>query len=182
MADGTLETERLELRPPCMDDLPFVLQEMNTPAMMRYLGDATFPPERIREGLEADISAFAEARWHRWTVWRSEDAVRVGRCGLFRIDTEAAPKELRDQRHIGWMLAQRFRGCGYATEAARAVLDFGFDTMGLPEIYAQTSDSNEASTRMMHRLGFSARPELGYDDPDYPPRDNPTTVWSLRRG
>ena len=46
-------------------------------------------------------------------------------------------------------------------------------------LYSQTSDSNAASTRMMQRLGFTFRPELGYDDPDYPPHDNPTTVWSL---
>ncbi len=46
-------------------------------------------------------------------------------------------------------------------------------------LYSQTSDSNVASTRMMQRLGFTARPELGYHDPDYPPEDNPTTVWSM---
>lgn len=46
-------------------------------------------------------------------------------------------------------------------------------------LYSQTSDSNVGSTRMMQRLGFTPRLELGYHDPDYPPEDNPTTVWSM---
>ena len=182
MADAVLRTERLELRPPAMDDLPFLLAEMNTPVMMRYLGNETFPEDRMRAGLEADIAAFADGRWRRWTVWRREDEVRVGRCGLFGVDTEAAPAALREQHHIGWTLAERYWGHGYATDAARAVLDHAFGAMGLKTVFAQTSDSNARSTRMMHRLGFTARPELGYDDPDYPPRDNPTTVWSIARG
>ncbi len=49
----------------------------------------------------------------------------------------------------------------------------------MPIVYSQTSDSNAASTRMMHRLGLDRREELDYVDPDYPPQDNPTTVWSI---
>jgi RimJ/RimL family protein N-acetyltransferase len=59
------------------------------------------------------------------------------------------------------------------------VLQHGFEAMALPEIWAQTSDSNAASTRLMARLGLTRQPELSYSDPDYPPEDNPAAVYRL---
>lgn len=152
---------------------------MNTLPVLRHLGGKLRSAEEVEAGLHDDITAFASAAWQRWTIWRVGDARRIGRCGLFSIRALAAPPALRGQREIGWSLAEEFWGNGYATEAAGAVLDYAFQTLGLPMIHAQTSDSNAGSTRLMQRLGFCPRPELGYDDPDYPPQDNPTTVWSL---
>lgn len=180
MADIVLETERLVLRPPTADDLPFILEHMNTHAVMRHLGGELRSPQEVREGLEADIAAFSSGGHRRWTVWLQGQEQRVGRCGLFHVRTDAAPEPLRGQNEIGWTFAEEFWGRGYATEAARAVLALAFGTLAFPVVYSQTSDSNAPSTRMMERLGFRRRPELDYVDPDYPPQDNPTTVWSLR--
>lgn len=181
VADGAvLETERLILRPPVADDLPWLQDQVNAPGVMRHLGGIR-SAERVAEGLENDIAAFASGDYRRWTVWLRVGACRVGRCGLFRVRSEAAPDGLRGRNEIGWTLVEDRWGQGYATEAARAVLGFGFGTLGHGAIFAQTSDSNRASTRMMGRLGFARRPELDWDDPDYPPQDNPTTVYHLTR-
>jgi RimJ/RimL family protein N-acetyltransferase len=181
MADGTLHTARLVLRPPAEDDLPFLLQTMNTPAVMRYLAGEVRSAEEVSDGLAADIAAFGLADGHRrWTVWTRDGDRRLGRCGLFHVRSAAAPETLRGQREIGWTLAEEAWGHGYATEAARAVLEFAFAELKLQTVYAQTSDSNATSTRMMGRLGFARRSALDYVDPDYPARDNPTTVWSLK--
>jgi RimJ/RimL family protein N-acetyltransferase len=174
-----LRTARLILRPPVADDLPWILEYINTPAVMRHLGGHIRSPEEVAERLAADIAAFAGGAYRQWTVRLAADERRIGRCGLFRVRSEAAPGGLRGQSEIGWSLAEDAWGRGYATEAARAVLDHAFDTLAPAEVFSQTSDSNARSTRMMHRLGFRSRPELGYVDPDYPPQDNPTTVWSL---
>jgi RimJ/RimL family protein N-acetyltransferase len=174
-----IETERLVLRPPAAEDLPWILAYINTPAVMRYLGGKTRSPEEVAVGLEADIAAFANGSYRRWTVWVRDEQRRVGRCGLFHIRTDAAPEPLRGQPEIGWMQAEESWGKGYATEAAGAVLAFAFGSLDYPAVYSQTSDSNGPSTRMMRRLGLIRRRELDYVDPDYPPRDNPTTVWSL---
>lgn len=179
MTDGELRTERLVLRPPGRDDLPFLLQDINTLAVMRHLGGELRSEEAVRDSLEADIAAFSGGGYRRWTVWLADEDRRVGRVGLFHIRADAAPDILRGQNEIGWTLAEPNWNKGYASEAARAVLDFGFAMLGFPVIYSQTSESNAASTRMMHRLGFRRRAELDYVDPTYPPRDNPTTVWSL---
>lgn len=180
---GTLETPRLILRPPVAEDLPWLLATMNTDAVMRHLAGVR-TAEEVAEGLAADIAAFATPGGHRrWTVWLRDGperaSERVGRVGLFHVRSPAAPSALQGQREIGWTFAESHWGKGYATEAAERALGFAFGDMGLPRIFSQTSESNVGSTRMMQRLGFTFRPELGYDDPDYPPQDNPTTVWSL---
>ena len=176
---GALETPRLILRPPVAGDLPWLLAAMNTDTVMRHLAGVR-TAEEVAEGLAADIAAFAAPDGHRrWTVWLNDGLTRVGRVGLFHVRSPAAPPALQGQREMGWTFAQAHWGKGYATEAAERALGFAFGEMGLPRIFSQTSESNVGSTRMMHRLGFTFRPELGYDDPDYPPEDNPTTVWSL---
>ncbi|MCZ8368656.1 MAG: GNAT family N-acetyltransferase [Porphyrobacter sp.] len=179
MADGTtLATPRLILRPPVATDLPWLLAEMNTQSVMRHLAGVR-SPDAVAESLADDIAAFHSGGHQRWTVWLAEGDTRVGRVGLFHVRSPAAPPALQGQREIGWSFAESHWGKGYASEAARIVIAHAFDVVRLPVLWSQTSDSNAASTRMMQRLGFTARPDLGYNDPDYPPEDNPTTVWSL---
>ena len=176
-----IETARLVLRPPEQRDLAFVLAEINTPGMMRYLGGKLRSADEVVEGVAADIAAFANGTWRRWTVFRREDDCPIGRVGLFVVRPPAAPAELQGQNEIGWMVAQRHQCQGYATEAARAVLDHGFAQLEFPVIYAQTSDSNPESSRMMARLGLERYPAFDYVDPDYPAGDNPTTVYRMTR-
>lgn len=178
MGDGALDTDRLILRPPVAEDLPWVLEEMNTLAVLRHLGGVQ-SPEVVAQRFADDIAAFASGGHQRWTVWLRDGETRIGRVGLFHLRSPAAPPVLHGQREIGWTFVAAYWGCGYATEAARAVIAYAFKALALPLLYSQTSDSNVGSTRMMQRLGFTRRPELGYDDPDYPPEDNPTTVWSM---
>ena len=181
---SVIETDRLVLRPPAPHDLSWIAEQMNTPAVMRNLGGVR-SPEQVAEGLVGDLEAFSGGGHRRWTVWLRDDTStagrRIGRCGLFRIKSDAAPAGLRGQNEIGWTLAEAFWGNGYAAEAARAVLAFGFETLGHPVIFAQTSDSNRASTRLMERLGLERMPALDYVDPDYPAADNPTTVYRMTR-
>ena len=117
-----------------------------------------------------------------WTVTLRETGEPIGKCGLSPIDSPAAPAEIRGSAQAGWTLAEPYWGHGYASEAARAVIAHGLAAFGLPVIWSQTSDSNEASTRVMARLGFERWAALDYVDPDYPAADNPTTVYRIARG
>lgn len=69
---------------------------------------------------------------------------------------------------IAWRLAKRAWGQGYATEAARAALDFGFTTLELEEIVSFTIPANTASIRVMERLGMSRDPAEDFDHPRVP--------------
>jgi ribosomal-protein-alanine N-acetyltransferase len=66
---------------------------------------------------------------------------------------------------IGWRLAQKFLGFGYATEAARLALDYGFRSVGLEEIVSFTFVGNLHSRRVMERLGMTRIPEDDFDHP-----------------
>lgn len=146
---------------------------------MRHLGGTLRSDQELADGLDADIAAFADGSWQRWTVLTKADGEPIGRVGLFTVRAAAAPDSLRGQREVGWMMGEAWQNQGFACEAAKAVIGHAFDQGGLDEIFAQTSDSNVASTRMMARLGLHRRAELDYTDSDYPVADNPTTVYSL---
>jgi ribosomal-protein-alanine N-acetyltransferase len=70
---------------------------------------------------------------------------------------------------VGWRLAASAWGRGYATEAARAALEFGFGPAGLDEVVSLTSAGNERSRAVMERLGMSHDPRDDFEHPSLPP-------------
>lgn len=172
-----IETARLVLRPPTGDDLAFRQTTLNTPEVTRHLGGVA-TPEQVAERHARDLAAFADSGIGFWTVTLRETGQAIGRCGLGTLNPHA-PAAIAGRREIGWGLAAQFWGRGYAREAAGAVLDHAFDVLRDDEVWGQTSDSNAASSALMRRLGFERRPDLDYEDRDYPPEDNPTTVYRL---
>lgn len=69
---------------------------------------------------------------------------------------------------IGWRLAARYWNQGYATEAARAAVEFGFDSLALAEIVSFTSVTNGPSQRVMQKLGMTHDPAEDFDHPSLP--------------
>jgi len=159
-----LRTERLLLRQWRDDDVePFAALNAD-PETMRY-----FPAPIERE--ESD--AFAE-RIHRqielegWGLWAVEvvDAAPfIGFVGLARPSFDA---HFTPAVEVGWRLARNHWGRGYATEAARAALAYGFDELDLDEIVSFTSQLNEPSWRVMERLGMSHDPADDFEHPRLP--------------
>ena len=176
-----IETARLILRAPEPQDLDWQLEWLNTPAVMRFLGGEARPPEAVAAGFDRNVAAMAKGEPAFWTVVLRETDQIIGKCGLSRIEEEPSPAPIKGGIQIGWSLAEPFWRQGLAGEAAQAVLAAGFAKSSVAEFWAQTSDSNAASTRMMTRLGLSRCPDLCYFDPDYPPADNPTIVYRIGR-
>ena len=176
-----IESDRLVLRVPEAADLAWQIAELNSPAVMCHLGGPR-DEAAIAESFERNRTALLHGDCGFWTVVLRGTGMPIGKCGLASIDSPAAPAEVRGDVQMGWTLAEPFWGHGFASEAGRAVLGHGFSALDLPVIWSQTSDSNQASTRVMARLGFERCGALDYSDPDYPPEDNPTTVFSLGRG
>ncbi len=175
-----IASERLILRLPEPADLAWQAVQLNSPVVMRHLGGPR-TTAAFADSFAANRAALIGGDLGFWTVTLRETGEPVGKCGLCSIDSPAAPVEIRKAVQIGWTLAEPFWGQGLAGEAARAVLAHGFGALGLPVIWSQTSDSNGASTRLMARLGFTRCAVLDYVDPDYPPSDNPTTVYRAGR-
>ena len=100
-----------------------------------------------------------------WALERREDEQFLGFVGLSRPSFEAA---FTPAVEVGWRLARDAWGHGYATEAARAALRFGFETLGLDEIVSFTVPANVRSRAVMERLGMTHDPSDDFDHPRLP--------------
>jgi RimJ/RimL family protein N-acetyltransferase len=111
------------------------------------------------------------ARWAAdgfglWAVERVDDGALLGFTGLAAPLFEA---HFTPAVEVGWRLVRDGWGQGYATEAARAALRFGFETHGLREIVSFTVPANARSRRVMERIGMTHDPADDFDHPRLPP-------------
>jgi RimJ/RimL family protein N-acetyltransferase len=150
-----IETERLRIRKLSLDDTDFVVELLNEPSFLRYIGDRNV---RDRTSACRYLEAGPFASYARFgfglmcvelkPAAAAESAeVSIGICGLLKRDT------LEDV-DVGFAFLPRYWGQGYAFEAATAVLAQGREVFGLRRIVAITSLDNEASIRLLERLGF----------------------------
>jgi ribosomal-protein-alanine N-acetyltransferase len=146
------------------DDLePFAALNAD-PEVMRY-----FPATQDRAASNATVQRisahFAEHGWGWWAVEVPGVAPFVGFVGLWWVAHELP---FTPAVEVGWRLAREHWGRGYATEGARAAVDFGFDDLGLAEIVSMTTPSNRPSRRVMEKLGMTRDPADDFDHPRVP--------------
>lgn len=158
-----LRTERLILRRWKDSDLaPWAAMNAD-PEVREHLGAVL-----TREQSEASVAAFEqdfEARGYGWfAVEVAATGEFIGFAGLDDVEEHMPFTGVE----IGWRLARAAWGHGYATEAARAVLAFGFEQLGLKEILALTTATNLRSQAVMERLGMTRNPAEDYEDPTEP--------------
>jgi RimJ/RimL family protein N-acetyltransferase len=172
-------TERLVIRTEAEGDFEHWLAHMNTPEVQAFLGGPQ-SEDKVAESFARMREAHDDGR-PSFHLIALQDGTLIGRCGLTTIDPEQAPDGLRGQLQIGWTLHPDHWGRGYATEAAKAMLARAFDRFAALAVYGQTSERNAASWRVMERLGMRRMEQFDYEDPAYPPEDNPTMVYGLTR-
>lgn len=181
MPDIIIETERLILRTLAAGDFDVWMKHMNTPAVREYLGGLEEAHD-VEAAFARGEASQAKEGFSFWFVAKKECGKLIGICGLKRVDAQTAPEQMIGDMEIGWIIREDEWGKGYASEAASASLDYAFETLDAPHVVALTSESNLASWRMMEKLGMDRRTELEFEDPDFPPRDNPTIVYSVTKG
>jgi RimJ/RimL family protein N-acetyltransferase len=144
--DHVLRTARLELRPVTPLDHTALLAHWTDPDVRRFLfDDAILPDGEVLEAITDSELSFARSGWGLWTVRAGADL--VGTAGLRALDG-LGPE-------IMYSLAPAAWGNGYATEAARAVLDYALGSLGLPEVLAEVDAGNAASVAIIERLGMT---------------------------
>jgi ribosomal-protein-alanine N-acetyltransferase len=142
-------TERLVLRRYTCDDIPDVLGFVSQPSVARITSEripATEEGVRKYIDLQNSYQPFEEDKVFELAVERKEDGKVIGFAGMIR--------QAHGQGEVGWAFGVEYRGQGYATEAASALMDYGFTSLGLRRIHADTGTDNYASLRMMERLGM----------------------------
>jgi RimJ/RimL family protein N-acetyltransferase len=159
--DPTLVTERLRLRPWREADLaPFAALNADARTMAFFRGPLDCAESDAFVGWIRDH--FARHGFGFWAVEAPGVAELIGMVGLAVVTFDApfAPAV-----EIGWRLAPAYWGAGYATEAARAALAFGFGELHLAEIVAFTVPANTRSRRVMERLGMTRSEADDFEHP-----------------
>jgi len=155
-----LETARMRLLPWQPDDWLLLRPIGTDPQVMRYISDGKpWPDERIREFVERQIGHFDRLGYCLWKLLRKDTSAMIGFCGLQPLDGTA-------ETEIGWWLARDAWGQGLATEAARTVLQDGFQRAGLARIVAVALVANRASIHVMEKLEMKYEREMihrGFD-------------------
>jgi RimJ/RimL family protein N-acetyltransferase len=141
-----IETERLILRPLTVQDLDDLFELHSQPEVARYT--TSFTRAQALERLEANQMEWRTRGHGLLAVTERHSGRFLGRCGL-----KLWPQF--DEVEAGWALRVQEWGHGYATEAARAVVDWGFAALRLAYITAMIVPGNARSHRVAQRLGFA---------------------------
>lgn len=141
-----VETERLFVRQWVPDDWKRFRPLATDPRVLEYISTEPWSDERIRQFINNGMEAAQTRGWILWPVIHREDAVLIGFCGF----ADGFPPDVE----IGWRLLPDYWGRGLATEAAKAVMQYGFDTFGFARLISVAQTANRRSIRVMEKLGM----------------------------
>lgn len=163
-----IKTLRLNLRRFAQHDADAFAKMNADPDVMADLGGPLDRPASDAK-LERYISAFSEFGYGRWVI-ENVDSVFLGYAGIMHRPGDH-PLGAHDE--IGWRLRRDAWGFGYATEAAHAALQDGFERSGLTRVFSYTAADNDRSKAVMRRLGLRREPSL-----DFSAEYDPGGIWN----
>jgi ribosomal-protein-alanine N-acetyltransferase len=147
-----IETKRLILREWCESDAGSYV------TMSRDIGYNCFSPpgaylvrdeDEAKSQIRRRVALFEEREIGKFPIFLKEAGEFIGTCGLEPVEIDG-----RKEVELGYRLCLKYWGYGYATEAAAAVLEYGFDKLELGKIFAFVLPQNRASVKVLEKLGF----------------------------
>lgn len=149
-----IRTERLLLRRYIYSDIPDILSWSADPSVAGETQDIGTTDESVRQYIDRknSLEPFQEGECFDLAIERKAGSKVIGMLTLIC-------KEPR-QGLIGWALGVDFRGQGYATEAARGLIEYGFSKLRLHRVQAETNSANVRSWQLMDRLGMRLEARL----------------------
>lgn len=144
-----LKTERLVLREFVANDAEFILELLNQPSFIQFIGDKGV--RSVDDGknyiASGPVASYQRYGFGLYLVELKDSRARIGMCGLLKRDS-------LPEADLGFAFLPEYWGLGYAFEAALAVLTQARDVFRLKRILAITSPDNEPSIKLLERLGF----------------------------
>lgn len=146
---NVIETPRLQFRRLAPADAPFILELVNDPDWLRFIGDRNVhsDADAVRYIRNGPMASYARHGFGLWRVSLRTGDVPIGICGLLKRDTLPHPD-------IGFACLPAHRGKGYGVEAAEAALRHGRAEFGLRTILAITSPDNDRSMALLRKAGM----------------------------
>lgn len=143
------ETERLRLRQLSTNDAPFILELLNERSFLENIGDKKVRTidDACQYIINGPQASYAQNGFGLFLVALKTTLVPIGICGLIKRDG-------LDDPDIGYAFLPEFRSRGYAIESALAVKKFAEQTLNISRIVAITAPDNEASIRVLNKLGL----------------------------
>lgn len=139
-------TSRIRFREWRTDDLEEFHSICADPEVMQFVGDGqAWPRLASQQFIDRAVAQFAECGYCQWALEDDRQGRLMGYCGFAQSDTGS---------EIGWRLGSPYWGQGLATEAARAVVRFGFESLRFERIVATVQANNRASIRVIEKLGM----------------------------
>lgn len=148
----SFQTKRLIIRPISTEDAVFILELMNTPKWIQFIGDRNINTLKEAENYITE-KAFPQLEKHGYTnniIIRKEDEAKLGSCGLYH-------REDREDPDIGFAFLPQFEGKGYAFEASHRIMVAAKEDYGLTELSAYTLEDNNSSRKLLERLGLKLK-------------------------
>ncbi len=164
-----LETERLRLRELTLADTQFVINLLNSPGWLKYIGDRNIKTEEQAQGYlqNGPMKSYRENGFGLALVERKEDKAKMGMCGIIKRPQLEHPD-------IGFAFLPEYTGKGYALEIAQATMQFAKEELNLKTIYGIVVPENLKSIKLLEKLG------LQYMKPFYfPNSDEQLMLYSL---
>ena len=148
-----IETERLMMRPFQKDDVERLFLLDSNPEVMKYVGQKTLTKkEQSAEVIKMVQKQYTEKGIGRWAVIEKESNLLIGWSFLKYLTEEI--NGIKNVYDLGYRFLPEFWGKGYATESAKASLEYGFKKMNLDKICAHAHSENVASNHTLKKLGF----------------------------
>ena len=155
------ETERLKLREFSKDDAPFLLELLNTPAWIKFIGDRNVRTlDAAREyAVNRLISSYHRFGFGLYMVELKEGSTPIGMCGLVR-------REALDDVDLGFAFLPQYTGHGYAKEAGSAIMDLARKKVKSKRLVAITMVDNSNSINLLRKLGFNFEKTVNFPGED----------------
>jgi [ribosomal protein S5]-alanine N-acetyltransferase len=160
-------TNRLRLRPYTLADEAALLDVFTDPYARTFYPEMA-DPDKVRAWIEWNLRNYDEFGFGLWALELKVSGEFIGDCGLTYQDVEG-----RSELEIGYHVLERERGKGYATEAARACLDYGFTRTSCVSICSIVRPSNVASCTVAARIHAACR--------EFTKRDKPALLFYTTR-
>ena len=149
-----IETERLLLREMRVEDLEGMFTLDSNPNVHKYLGNKPIKTKaEALKTIESVLQQYRERGIGRFAVIEKESNQFIGWSGI-RLNTEYNMNGFTKYYDVGYRLIERFWGKGYATESGKASINYAFNEMKLPELYATTEIGNKASHNALIKIGL----------------------------
>lgn len=156
-----LETQRLVLRHMSTDDAEFMLQLLNEPSWLHFIGDRGV--RSLRDAcsyiLNGPVEMYARLGFGLYVVELKDGGMPIGICGLVKRD-------FLEDIDIGYGFLPQYWAKGYAYESASAVMAYATEILGLKRIVAITSSDNYRSAGLLEKLGLRYEQMVKYPDTD----------------